>query len=1323
MKKIALEDLGEIFAKEMNIRADIVPVIDEGDEDLLLNDNTIEDEMPVLPVMDQVLLPGVILPIAASREKSRHLLDDIKGSNRHILVFTQSNKAEDPTEYDLYHVGVVAKVLKVFEFKKDITIAVLQGVMRCHSLVIHRAFPYMLGHVVLAPEIDAGMHTPAFKRKVKRLRSQYSDLLHIRMPDDEIGSMVSGIGSDKIFINFAASHMELDAHEKYEFLACESYTERVDKMLAQMGTLKGLEELRREIDDKTRDVIGKQQREYYLRHQMDVIQEELGGPSDGVMSTSDHDELAKRAEKMQWSKSVKEVFDKELAKMSRIPQMSPDYSMQLNYLEMLLDLPWDKVVEESYDLKAARGILDADHYGIDKVKDRIIEYLAVMKRQEERGVGRKAQVLCLVGPPGTGKTSVCRSIAAAMHRPYRRVALGGLHDEAEIRGHRRTYIGAMPGRIIQELAKAGASNPVFVLDEVDKVQRNNFTGDPSSALLEVLDPEQNCRFHDNYLGVDYDLSRVFFIATANNLSDIQPALLDRMEVIDFSGYVLEEKEQIAQRHLLPRIMKENALDRRSLKIDSSVLDVVINDYTREGGVRQLEKQLSKLIRHRIVELEQGVKHKANITADEVNQVLGLPIHSSSVARRSPREGVVTGLAWTPVGGEILFIESSFSKGKGSLTMTGNLGDVMKESATLAFEYLKANAKSLGVSASTISTSNIHIHVPEGATPKDGPSAGITIFIAMLSAFTHRKVRPNVAMTGEITLRGDVTPVGGIKEKILAAKRAGITDIILCSDNRRDVEGINSAYITGLNFHYIDTIPQAITIALAAEEHNKAAFKRKATPVRKVAKHLMLLLSMLATFMGGLKAQQSAFSATQQKMALLPGEVGNVSIVDGNLYCYASDVLLLAQRSGEQLLGFWADTTFVRLAENIEYVVRHPGTGDLYFTQRNKHGISYLFCYRQPEGKKGKVKKVRMGSMSVEHPTFTTDGRIMIFSSRDNRRSFGGYDLWYSIYDDGRWSRPVNLGNRINTDYDEVTPSIYRDCLLFSSNGHDMDHAYLNIYSTRLISDRVTGDTIGMLQIGRCRVQKLPEPLNNPDADDYDMTVDTASNYGYWVSKRVESDSDSQLYSFTGGLDGVLLWGRALDKYDTPLQGVRVAAAQNGIPLCTTVTDSDGFYRLYLQSEQYYELTFTLHGYFVSYESVNTAKSDDDFLIAEQRLDVAIDKLILDQRIYYSDLFGPNVDLELSEYGKTQLEPLVRFLTDNPDIEVSLSLTNDITDDAAFNRHLTDHRLQTLQGYLYSILPPTVSLLLDNACAGPSGCSSATGLSRLVVILHDPASED
>ena len=499
--------------------------------------------------------------------------------------------------------------------------------------------------------------------------------------------------------------------------------------------------------------------------------------------------------------------------MTHIQPMSSDYTVQLNYLETLLDLPWDVTAKQTFDIKEAREQMERDHYGIEKVKQRVIEYLAVLKRQSEKGQLAKAQVLCLVGPPGTGKTSVCRSIATALNRPYRRVALGGLHDEAEIRGHRRTYVGAMPGRIIQEIIKAGVSNPVFVLDEIDKVQTNSFHGDPSSALLEVLDPEQNCHFHDNFVNIDYDLSKVLFIATANSLSDIHPALLDRMEIINFSGYVIEEKLEIAQRHLLPRIMRENVVDRRTVRFSPEIVKQVINEYTREGGVRQLEKQLSKIVRHRIVQQETGETSKLMVSPEEVKDVLGLPIHNSEQAQDKPREGVVTGLAWTPVGGEILFIESSLSKGKGTLTMTGNLGDVMKESATLAFEYLKANGEEFGVKHQDLEKSNIHIHVPEGATPKDGPSAGITMFVAMVSAFAHRKVNPKVAMTGEITLRGDVTPVGGIKEKILAAKRAGITDIILCHDNRRDIEEIEPTYLTGLTFHYISSMSEALPLAL------------------------------------------------------------------------------------------------------------------------------------------------------------------------------------------------------------------------------------------------------------------------------------------------------------------------------------------------------------------------------------------------------------------------------------------------------------------------------------------------------------------------------
>ena len=812
--KNAFDDLGEILSKDLNIRANIVPMIDAGDEDVLLHDDGIEQEMPVLPVLDQVLFPGVLIPIAAQRPKARQLLADVSGTETHILVFAQKTNNEDPDEHDLYPVGVIAKVLKVFNFRTDISVAVLQGIVRCHSLMVTRTAPYMWGCVQHAPESTEGLQTQAFSRKVKLLRKQYAEVMKSRFQDEELGQMLTGISSDKIFINFAATHMDVEAELKYELLACDTYRSRVDKMLEQLNTLRGLDDLRREIDSKTKEEMERQQREYFLRHQMNVIQEELGANGNAnPWGDSEVDELRRRASEKVWPESVAATFEKEMHKLTHIQPMSSDYTVQLNYLETLLDLPWDVTAKQTFDIKEAREQMERDHYGIEKVKQRVIEYLAVLKRQSEKGQLAKAQVLCLVGPPGTGKTSVCRSIATALNRPYRRVALGGLHDEAEIRGHRRTYVGAMPGRIIQEIIKAGVSNPVFVLDEIDKVQTNSFHGDPSSALLEVLDPEQNCHFHDNFVNIDYDLSKVLFIATANSLSDIHPALLDRMEIINFSGYVIEEKLEIAQRHLLPRIMRENVVDRRTVRFSPEIVKQVINEYTREGGVRQLEKQLSKIVRHRIVQQETGETSKLMVSPEEVKDVLGLPIHNSEQAQDKPREGVVTGLAWTPVGGEILFIESSLSKGKGTLTMTGNLGDVMKESATLAFEYLKANGEEFGVKHQDLEKSNIHIHVPEGATPKDGPSAGITMFVAMVSAFAHRKVNPKVAMTGEITLRGDVTPVGGIKEKILAAKRAGITDIILCHDNRRDIEEIEPTYLAGLTFHYISSMSEALPLAL------------------------------------------------------------------------------------------------------------------------------------------------------------------------------------------------------------------------------------------------------------------------------------------------------------------------------------------------------------------------------------------------------------------------------------------------------------------------------------------------------------------------------
>lgn len=823
MKYSDFDELGEMLSRGMNVKASIVPVVADGDEDVLLGDEAIEGEMPILPVMDQVLFPGVLIPIAAQRLRSRQLLEAVDGTGQHIAVFPQQTKNDNPSEVDLYPVGVVAKVLRVFNFRQDVTVAVVQGVMRCHSLEVTSRDPYMHGRVQMAPESTENMGTQAFKRRMKLLRKQYGDMMKSRMQDEELANMLTGIGSDKIFVNFAATHMDIDVELKYGLLACGSYYERVERMLENLNTLKGLDELRREIDNKTKDEMERQQREYFLRQQMSVIQEELSGNGgvENPWGNPDVDELRKRAAEKQLPEAVAKVFDRELSKLAKISPMSSDYTVELSYLETLLDIPWTAPKEEAseYDIKRAREVMDKDHYGIEKVKDRIVEYLAVKKRQVERGVNPKAQVLCLVGPPGTGKTSICRSIAEAMGRPYRRVALGGLHDEAEIRGHRRTYVGAMPGRIMQEIVKAKQANPVFVLDEIDKVQPSAH-GDPAAALLEVLDPEQNCHFHDNYVNLDYDLSKAFFIATANNAAAIHPALLDRMEVIDFSGYLLEEKLEIAKRHLLPRIMRDAVVDRRTMRFTPEVVAEVVNDYTREGGVRQLEKQLSKVVRHRVVQMEMGERCKSTVTPDEVKKVLGLPIHSSDRRLPEPREGVVTGLAWTPVGGEILFIECSTSKGKGTLTLTGNLGDVMKESATLAFEYIKANGSRFGINVEQLEKSNLHIHVPEGATPKDGPSAGITMFVAMVSALSHRKVRPEVAMTGEITLRGQVTPIGGVKEKILAAKRAGITDLLLCKDNRRDIEEIEPRYLEGLTFHYISEMSEALDLALVAEESGK-----------------------------------------------------------------------------------------------------------------------------------------------------------------------------------------------------------------------------------------------------------------------------------------------------------------------------------------------------------------------------------------------------------------------------------------------------------------------------------------------------------------------
>lgn len=792
----------------LSAHAEFVPVVSKEDERFLLQDNPdIPDELPVLPLRDNVLFPGVILPIAAGRKPSVALLKYADKHEMLIGVITQCDDTEAPTRDDLFDTGVVARVLKVFDLPDGTTMGVLQGVTR-FKLNSLRSEKFYMATIDLIPEPSEIENARKFRTNASLIRRHYANLVKRRSGNDPISSGVKNITSDRILVNYVASHLEVQVSTKEAFLEADSYEIRAQMVLSVLADVMEEQSVSDDIQSRARKEMERQQREYFLNQQMRIIQDELGGSP----VEQDMEELRKRATKKRWSAEVNAIFEKELSKLGRAAVQSPDYTVQYNYLDLMLDLPWNEYSNDNLDLSHARKALDKDHYGIEKVKERILEYIAVLGLRGDM----KSPILCLVGPPGTGKTSLGKSIAKALGRKYVRIALGGLHDESEVRGHRRTYIGAMPGRIIQGFKRAGTSNPVFVLDEIDKVQSNTMHGDPTSALLEVLDPEQNNAFHDNYLDVDFDLSKSLFIATANSLSTIQPALLDRMEIIDLNGYILEEKLEIAKNYLVPRQLKEHGFRRGAITIAPTVLTEIINNYTREAGVRQLEHTIAKVIRRRAVKAASYERFSKAVSAKELPEILGLPIHHSERRGKAASVGVVTGLAWTSVGGEILFIESSTSKGKGTLSLTGNLGDVMKESATLAYEYLKANAHTFGVNYDNIENSNLHIHVPEGATPKDGPSAGITMFVAMVSAFTHRKVRPEVAMTGEITLRGAVTPVGGIKEKILAAKRADITDIVLSEENRRDIEDIKESYLQGLTFHYIKEMHEALPLALVEE---------------------------------------------------------------------------------------------------------------------------------------------------------------------------------------------------------------------------------------------------------------------------------------------------------------------------------------------------------------------------------------------------------------------------------------------------------------------------------------------------------------------------
>lgn len=769
------------------------------------------DTMPILAVRSLVLFPGVVSPILIGRESSMTLIRKAEKKNILIGIFTQRDaEVEMPIRSDLFDYGVVGKVLKTLTLPNGNITAIVQGLGRIKLEDITKYHPYLEGHVTNMPEEEPDKRDVEFQTAMEDLRQSVNQ--YVSMSDeipDEAQFALKNVTNNIMALNFICSNLPFSTKEKMKLLQMDSVKERLFNTMRIVNREINLQNLKLDIRNKTRDDIDEQQRNYFLQQQIKNLQAEMGNES-----TPEKKDLLEKARMKKWPEDIEKFFYKEADKLDQLNQNSPDYNVQLNYLQTLVNLPWGEYTEDDMDLKRAQRILDRDHYGMEKVKERILEYIAVLSLRGDL----KSPILCLYGPPGVGKTSLGKSIADALKRKYVRVSLGGLHDEAEIRGHRRTYVGAMPGRIIKNIQKAGSSNPVFILDEIDKVTQNTHNGDPASALLEVLDPEQNGAFHDNYLDVDYDLSKVMFIATANNLGTIPRPLLDRMEVIEVSGYITEEKYEIAKRHLIPKEKENTGLNDKKLTFNKAAIEKIIEQYTRESGVRQLEKQVNKALRKlAFKKAEAGELPYEKITPTEIEDLLGKPPFYRDIYQGNAYAGVVTGLAWTSVGGEILFIETSLSKGKGAkLTLTGNLGDVMKESAVIALEYVKAHVDTLGVDYRIFDHWNIHIHVPEGATPKDGPSAGITIATSIASALTQRKVRKNTAMTGEITLRGKVLPVGGIKEKILAAKRAGITDIVLCQENEKDILEIPDMYLKGVKFHYVENVQDVWKFALTDE---------------------------------------------------------------------------------------------------------------------------------------------------------------------------------------------------------------------------------------------------------------------------------------------------------------------------------------------------------------------------------------------------------------------------------------------------------------------------------------------------------------------------
>ena len=783
-----------------------------GDFQDLINIET-PTTVPVLAVRNLVIFPGVLTPILIGRDSSKTLVQRAEKKGTVIGVLTQRDPDTDlPMKEDLYEVGVYAKVMKLLTLPNGNITAIVQAMGRMRLLDIVSTIPYLEGYVEPIAEIEPEKRDREFRTAMDDLRNLVNEYVNVsdEIPD-EATFAIKNISNDVMALNFVCSNMPFGVKEKMKLLMMESVKERLFGVMKIINREINLQNLKADIRNKTREDIDEQQRNYFLQQQIKNLQAEIGNGE-----SSEKQELLRKAMLKNWPDDIAKTFRKECDKLDNLNPQSPDFNVQLNYLQTMVNLPWGEYTIDDLDLKRAQRILNKDHYGMEKVKERILEHMAVLSLREDL----KSPIICLYGPPGVGKTSLGKSIAEAMKRKYVRMSLGGLHDEAEIRGHRRTYVGAMPGRVIKSIQKAGSSNPVFILDEIDKVTQMTHNGDPASALLEVLDPEQNNAFHDNYLDVDYDLSKVLFIATANNLSTIPRPLLDRMEVIEVSGYITEEKIEIAKRHLIPRELKNTGLDKPSLKptFNKATIEKIIEQYTRESGVRQLEKQVNKALRKIAYKMQiDGMDSKMKITPSELEDLLGKPPFYRDIYQGNDYAGVVTGLAWTSVGGEILFIETSLSKGKGSkLTLTGNLGDVMKESAILALEYVKAHAETLKIDYRIFDHWNIHIHVPEGATPKDGPSAGITIATSIASALTQRKVRKNTAMTGEITLRGKVLPVGGIKEKILAAKRAGITDIVMCRENEKDINEIPEVYLKGVTFHYVENVQDVWAFALTNE---------------------------------------------------------------------------------------------------------------------------------------------------------------------------------------------------------------------------------------------------------------------------------------------------------------------------------------------------------------------------------------------------------------------------------------------------------------------------------------------------------------------------